>query len=304
MTQMKPKLQGPAANHADTPDDPVVTIFAAYGVPGPWRRLPSTGIANRVYATPGVVLRVATDHDDSIVDALTESIAAPVARAAGILTPRLIAFDNSRKFVDRPFSLWERIHGETLGLVTLDHDARRRVWLEVGQQIAHLHQRVRSCPDHHGYLDTPEREMRLDLRLKRFADSGHGSREAVREIEHLISDLSPFVFSGGVSNCFLHNDLHEWNIMCTPEGRLLALIDWGDAGWGDPTLDFAAVPLDAVCVTLLGYDTVERLGDYAEARIIWDHLQNALDNVVEDPSRRVPTADYHRFLDRYRDARR
>ena len=141
--------------------------------------------------------------------------------------------------------------------------------------------------------------MKLDLLLKRFADSGHGSRDVVREIERLISDLSPFAFSSDRSNCFLHNDVHEWNIMCTSEGKLLALIDWGDAGWGDPTLDFAAIPFDAVCVALEGYDARELFGDYAEARIVWDRLQNALDDVVDDPTRRVPIAEYHRFLDRY-----
>src|SRR5262249_52237324 len=217
---MEPDLHMAAGSHTDTLDDSVATILAAYGVPGPWHRLASTGIANRIYATHDVVLRVATDHDEAIADALTESIAAPVALAAGILTPRLIAFDNSRRFVDRPLSLWERIHGETLGLVNLQKDARERVWREVGQQIARLHQRVRSCPDDNGYLDKPAREMRLDLLLKRYADSGHGSSDVVREIDHLISDLSPFVFPDGGSNCFLHNDLHEWNIMCTPQGKL------------------------------------------------------------------------------------
>jgi len=219
---MEPDLHGPAGSHPDSPDDPATTILAVYGIPGPWRRLPSTGIANRVYATHDVVLRVATDHDDAVVDTLTKSIAAPVALPAGVLTPRLIAFDNSRKFVDRPFSLWGRIHAETLGLVNLDKDARERVWREVGQQIARLHECVRSCPDDNAYLDTPERELRLDLLPKRFDDSGHGNRDVVREIEHLISDLSPFVFSSSGSNCFLHNDLHKWNIMCTLEGKLLA----------------------------------------------------------------------------------
>jgi aminoglycoside phosphotransferase (APT) family kinase protein len=293
------EMEGELHVAARAPDDPVATILSAYGCPGPWSRLASTGIANRVYATDHVVLRVATDHDDAIVDALTESIAAPVARAAGILTPRLIAFDNSRKFVDRPFSLWERVHGETLGLVNLPQDARERVWGEVGQEIARLHQRVKSCPDDNGYLDTPGREMGLDLLLERFADSGQGSRGEVREIEKLISELRPFVFSSGGSNCFLHNDVHEWNVMCTSEGQLLALIDWGDAGWGDPTLDFAAIPFDAVCVALEGYNTTELLGEYAEARIVWDHLQNALDDAVEDPSRRVPMAEFRRFLERY-----
>lgn len=83
-------------------------------MPGPWVALPSTGLANRIFATPDVVLRVGTDHPDGLVDARTESVAAPVARAAGILTPRLIAFDDTRTLVERPFSLWERVHGEPL----------------------------------------------------------------------------------------------------------------------------------------------------------------------------------------------
>lgn len=107
-------MRGDAHREA-APDPPIATILAAYGIREPWRELPSTGLANRVYATRDVILRVVTDHEDAVVDALTESVAAPIARAAGILTPRLIAFDNSRKLVDRPFSLWERIHGETLG---------------------------------------------------------------------------------------------------------------------------------------------------------------------------------------------
>jgi hypothetical protein len=85
-----------------------------------------------------VVLRVATDHPDAIVDARTESIAAPVARQAGILTPQLVAFDDSRMLVDRPFSLWERVLGSA-GLDLWKHTSG--VWREVGQ-ISHLHDRV------------------------------------------------------------------------------------------------------------------------------------------------------------------
>jgi len=258
----------------------------------------ATGVSNRIYATHDVVLRVATDHDDAIVDALTESIAAPVARQAGILTPRLIAFDNSRKLVDRPFSMWERVRGETLGLLNLSTEMHEQIWREVGQQIARLHDRVNSCSDPNGYLDRPEREMRLDLLLRRFADSGHGKGDFLREIERLILDLSPFVSSRGGSDCFLHNDLHESNIMCSSQGKLLAVIDWGDAGWGDPTLDFAAIPFAFISVALHGHGTTEQLGQNPEALIVWDHLQNALDDAIEDPAYGVPVAEYRRFLDR------
>jgi hygromycin-B 7''-O-kinase len=83
----------------------VDALFARHGISARWRPLPSLGLANRIFATDDVVLRVATDHPDGVPDARTESVAAPVARAAGILTPRLIAFDDTRTLVDRPFSL-------------------------------------------------------------------------------------------------------------------------------------------------------------------------------------------------------
>jgi aminoglycoside phosphotransferase (APT) family kinase protein len=258
--------------------------------------LEATG-ANRIYATADVVLRVATDHPEAIADARTESIAAPAARQAGILTPQLIAFDDSRALVDRPFSIWERIHGETLGLAGLRGAVREDVWREAGSQIARLHDRVKACPDPDGYLDSPGRELTLDLLLRQFAGCDHANPDAVREIEDLISDLIRFVPPAAESVAFVHNDLHEWNVMCGRQGGLLALLDWGDAGWGDPALDFAAIPLNYVPAALEGYGDKARLGHCPEARIVWDHLQYALDDAIENPELSVPVGDYRRFLD-------
>lgn len=106
-------------------------MFETHGVPGPWEALPATDVANHIVATRDVVLRVATDHRDGFSYARTESIAAPVARAAVILTPQLIVFDDTRTLVDRPFSLWERVHGETLGAASLSDLATARAWRSV-----------------------------------------------------------------------------------------------------------------------------------------------------------------------------
>ena len=58
--------------------DPVDTILAVHGCSGSWTALSPTGVANRIYATADVVLRVATDHPDAVPDARTESVAAQV----------------------------------------------------------------------------------------------------------------------------------------------------------------------------------------------------------------------------------
>ena len=111
--------------------DPVDAILAHHGIRGPWQQLPATGIANRIYATDDLVLRIAVEGSEALNDARTESVAAPIARAAGVRVPRLVAFDDSGALMDRPYSLWERVYGETLGLfpgfLRIGHPHRRRV---------------------------------------------------------------------------------------------------------------------------------------------------------------------------------
>lgn len=262
----------------------VDAIFSSYGVPGPWTPLPSLGLANRIYATHDVVLRVATDHPDGVADARTESVAAPVARAAGILTPRLIAFDDTRALVDRPFSLWERVHGETLGLATLTPRQRADVWRRAGRELAKLHLRVRKCADPHGFLDQPARDQDVGEILKRLSDAGRVGRDTARRIERMAEELWPRV-TEVVETRFIHDDVHAMNVMCSSSGELLAIIDWGDAGWGDPALDFAAMPFDAVPSALQGYEAEgpELLGRDPGARIAWNRLLDALDDLWETP---------------------
>ena len=257
--------------------DPVDAILAHHGIEGPWQPLKATGLANRIYATRDVVLRIATDHPDAIVDARTESVAAPVARAAGVLVPRLIAFDDSRTIVDRPYSIWERIHGATLGLLP-PSGALAETWMAVGAQLARLHRDVRACPDPKGWLDEPGREFDLSARISELTSAPSPAASAAIEIAGWIDALRPAV-TGPSPRCFIHNDVHEMNVMCSDSGELLAVIDWGDAGWGDPTLEFAQVPLEAVPYAVAGYEAEApgTLGDRIEVRIIWDKLGYALE---------------------------
>jgi aminoglycoside phosphotransferase (APT) family kinase protein len=257
--------------------DPVDDILSHHAIHGPWETLTATGVANRIYATSEVVLRIATDHPEAVEDARTESVAAPIARAAGVPVPELLAFDDTRTLVDRPYSLWERIHGETLGLLPPDARCRPTTWREVGQQLAVLHNRARECPDPHGWLDHPDREMDLADRVASLTSTGRINAATACEIERWIEALRPTILVT-TKQCFLHNDVHEMNLMCSRAGSLLSIIDWGDAGWGDPTLEFAQIPLAAVPSVLAGYesDAPGALGDSPEARILWDKLGYAL----------------------------
>jgi aminoglycoside phosphotransferase (APT) family kinase protein len=279
--------------------DPVDRILAAYGIPGPWDVLPATGVANRIYATSRFVLRIATDHRDALPNARAESVAATAAYCAGIRTPLLVVFDDSRILADRPFSIWERVHADTLGLLTLDRGHREDAWREVGQELARLHDRVLACPDPRGYLDTPGYDLNLPAAVKRLRDEGSIGDAAARDLDRLLDELAPYVAVPNPERCFVHNDLHDLNVMCTATGKLVALIDWGDAGWGDPAVDFTSIPLDMIPAALDGYGSDRRrtLGPCADARFVWLHLQDALDHIADGRSPVCTVDDLRRFLD-------
>jgi hypothetical protein len=189
--------------------------------------------------------------------------------------------------------LRERAHGETLGNQDLAAEARREVWREAaGEQVARLHQGVRACPDPEGYLEDALRELRLDRVLQQFADCGRGGRALVR----LIGELTPFVSRRSVADC-LFTTICTRGLFCAGERAGCWPRSTGDAGWGDPTLDFAAVPLECLAAALEGYGRRELLGEQPEARFVWDRLHNALEDAIDDPARGVPVAEYRGLLE-------
>jgi aminoglycoside phosphotransferase (APT) family kinase protein len=88
------------------------------------------------------------------------------------------------------------------------------------------------------------------------------------------------------------------NVMCSPAGELMAIIDWGDAGWGDPALDFAGIPLDAIPFAQEGYESEGpgALGTFPEARFVWDKLWAALEAACDNRGYSVPLETFGRFL--------
>jgi aminoglycoside phosphotransferase (APT) family kinase protein len=183
------------------------------------------------------------------------------------------------------------VYGHTLGAF---HGDRTGTWSHAGCQLALLHSRVEECPDPLGWLDTPGRELDLAERLDELLRTGGIDCESARQLASWIEELRPAV-AAPVTARFIHNDVHEMNVMCSEAGSLLALLDWGDAGWGDPALDFAYVPLPVLRVAMDAYEEAAPglLGDSAESRVLWDHLAYALEAL---PSDRCPLDELCRFL--------
>ncbi|MEX2242764.1 MAG: aminoglycoside phosphotransferase family protein [Fimbriimonadaceae bacterium] len=231
--------------------DEIATLLAKYGMHGDVRPL-RDGYINWVFAVGGAhVLRINKPHRGE-EDSYTEAVAVPAAVAAGIRTPKLIAFDDSRSEIPYVYTIYERAEGVALAEVRADQRELPVLYRELGAEIANCHTRITVVEDPNGWLDKPYFcDPRTELETAR----------SELKIELVTYDwiakwnerLAPAIEAEG-ETVFVHNDLHAGNTMVT-EGplRLSALIDWGDACWGDPALDMERVPIWATPWLLEAY---------------------------------------------------
>lgn len=251
----------------------------------PVRPMESTGLVNRVFAIGDrAVLRIPSGrHPGGIADAYTESVAVPAVHAAGIRTPRLLAFDDTRQIVDVPYTIYRRVVGADLGQLSLNDPAAPAVYHALGQELARLHSLVTTVDDPHGRLDKPDRWRTPEFAEPLFA-KGFLDRHSLQVIADVFDRLRASLPEVDTYRRFLHQDLKTSNVM-GHDGSFAAMIDWGDAGWGDPALDFRYLPMRAASWALDGYRQVMPLdGDAdAEARILWDQIWCAVHQLDRRP---------------------
>jgi aminoglycoside phosphotransferase (APT) family kinase protein len=240
-------------------------------------RLPEVGIFNAIYAVGSdLILRIPRDHPAFIAAARKEAIAVPAARAAGVRTPRLVAFDDSLELLPVPYSLYERVQGVTLGLLDREPEDTPDVWREIGRDLGRLHSQVAD----QGALAELDSEAIPDPRalVEEIAEQGYFTATEARWLMRWLDRLAPAALASRPRR-FLHGDLQTTNVMVAGDSlAYLALLDWGSASWGDPAWDFAGVPLRAAPWLLAGHRDIALLDDdqTAEARVLWRHLQLAL----------------------------
>jgi aminoglycoside phosphotransferase (APT) family kinase protein len=104
---------------------------------------------------PSLVLRVPRNHPSAFACLRKESVAVPAARRAGVRTPALLFFDDTRELLPVPYAIFERVHGETLGLLDLEPRDSAAAYRELGCDLALLHSRV-SRSDPAGQLGSDE----------------------------------------------------------------------------------------------------------------------------------------------------
>ncbi|HVX45125.1 MAG TPA: aminoglycoside phosphotransferase family protein [Mycobacteriales bacterium] len=241
--------------------------------------LPATGMVNWIYALgETAILRVSNaSHPDGVRDALTESVAVPAARAAGIHTPELLVLDDSREVIDGLCTIYERVPGQDLASrIAAGRPIPDRVYHDVGREVAKLHRDVIDVPDPDDRLDTHPRWTGPDAIADLLANPPIDVHVA-RTVTSLAERMEPILQQASRFRRFLHQDLSFGNIMISQD-EFAAIIDWGDAGWADPAQEFAYLPLSVVDPMLRGYREIMPLDgdDTAELRILWDHLGRAV----------------------------
>jgi len=266
-------------DHVDTDTDTLRAVAARHGLDADSiKRLPETGIANAIYRIgDDAILRVPRNHPNFIADARTEVIAVPAARAAGVRTPALLAFDDSLDLLPVPYTIYERVPGVPLESLGLGPDEAAEVWSEVGRQLGRLHAGV-AAPE--ALAGVRRRHVGPDLPALVHAriDEGWLSPLDGRWLSCWLERLEPAAREPAPAR-FLHGDSQATNLMVLSDPlRFEAVIDWGSAAVGDVALDFAGVPLRAVPHMLAGHRdiAVPDSNDTIEARIVWRHLYLAL----------------------------
>lgn len=233
-------------------DDVIRNIFKKNGISEPFVKIASKGIANDIYITSNFVLKIPTDHPEANSDAFTESIAAPLANQHGIKTPKLICFDDSYSLIKKPYSIWERIHGYSLGEIT-NYDCLYNSWREIGFELGKLHVSIKNCDDPKGWLDNPDRDYTKTMLIQKLLKYETKSQYLKELVENKCTQ-NIFLYK----KCFVHGDTNIYNFLCSKADRLLSIIDWGDSGWGDPSIDFYMIPMSVLDIVLDGYLEVAR----------------------------------------------
>ncbi|MEV6411328.1 aminoglycoside phosphotransferase family protein [Kribbella sp. NPDC051718] len=255
-------------------------LAARFGVPGDAVHEVPGGVANRAY-TLGDDLFLRIPRSAAFEqDLRKESTVIPAAIAAGVHTPAIVEFDASRTLIDQPYMVLERIHGTDL---VDGENPPQEFWREAGAQLALLHQaeRPEGAPEDDGGGDP--RPTVDSLAAQGYLDGGIATwlLSTFDHLATLIPEQKPVL---------LHGDLAQQNLM-THDGRLRAIIDWGDAAWGPPGMEFAKLTLEQVAATLPGYragggpGSAGRAGqaEGLEASALWFHLSWGISGLPKPP---------------------
>ncbi|GAB2676818.1 phosphotransferase family protein [Kribbella swartbergensis] len=252
----------------------VLAVGVRYGVAAGGVVEVAGGVANRGFALgDALFLRVARPGFED--DLRKETGVVPVAREAGVLTPAIVEYDDSRALIDAPYVVMERVHGtEPTG-----------VPVGLAEQLARLHRVERMDVPGVPQDDTANPWRTVD----ELAERGYLDEGTATWLSGWFTRLADR-FDRSEPKVLIHGDVAAHNLLAGPGGELRALIDWGDAAWAPRGMDFAKLPLEHVAVLLPDYIRHSaELGhpgprdDEVAATALWFHLAWGLGKLTANP---------------------
>jgi aminoglycoside phosphotransferase (APT) family kinase protein len=251
----------------------VTAVARRHGVDPEHVKEVAGGVANRAFIL-GDDLFLRASRPGYEDDLRKETHVVPAARLVGVLTPEILEYDETHRLLPAPYVVMERVHGAE------PTDAPTGL----AEELARLHQIHHAPEPTLGIRGVPEDDWGDpwrtvdDLATRGYVDpataswlSGWFTRLAER-----FDDSGPKVL--------IHGDVAAHNLLAGPDDELRALIDWGDAAWAPPAMEFAKLPLTQVAKLLPAYahqspDSEEALA----AAIVWFHLAWALAKLPAPP---------------------
>jgi aminoglycoside phosphotransferase (APT) family kinase protein len=256
--------------------DRVTAIGRRHGVPPEQVTEVAGGVANRGFVLGNALfLRVARPGFED--DLRKEAGVVPVALSAGVLTPPIVEYDDSRGLIDAPYVVMERVHGIE----------PTEVPSGLAEQLARVHRVEPTDLPGVPQDDRGDPWRTVDSLAERdYLDSG-----TAKWLSGWFTRLADR-FDRNEPKVLIHGDVAAHNLLAGPDGELRALIDWGDAAYAPRAMDFAKLPLEHVAAILPDY--IRRLPtsgtgrstpqeEEVAAAALWFHLHWGLGKLTANP---------------------
>ncbi|MFI6827695.1 phosphotransferase family protein [Kribbella sp. NPDC050241] len=229
------------------------------------------GVANRGFVL-GEELFLRMSRPGFEGDLRKEAAVVPVARAAGVLTPAIVEYDESRSVVDAPYVVMQRVHGV---------EPTNGPPAGLAEQLARLHEHEQTEIPGLPQDDRDDPWQTVD----RLSERGTIDLGTAKWLSDWFTRLSGR-FDRNETKVLIHGDVASHNLLAGPDGELRALIDWGDAARAPRGMDFAKLPLEQVAAILPEYVRHTR-SDVREEEVaaaaLWFHLDWGLGKLTADP---------------------
>jgi hygromycin-B 7''-O-kinase len=250
------------------------------------RPLPA-GVANRVFLLgDDLVLRIPRTKQ-FLPDLVKEAAVIPIALHAGVRTPEVVAFDDTCSVVDVPYMVLTRTQGVDLAGLELPTAATERLFRQVGRELGKLHRLSPSAAPALAAVPVDNGTADPWALTNRLLKEGWIDAETARWLTSWFDRLSTHL-PANPPTVLIHGDIAPQNLLVSPmTAQLNGIVDWGDAEWADPAVDFAKMPLTGISAMLDGYrhEAGQEMSTSTptwEARVLWFHLTWVLGR-LKDP---------------------